>query len=818
MLRQMTNGAISIWIDTECGTVNALYFEHDANSMNWLISSETLCRYGYQDESQKQLGKSSISFSGKSFNTENILPTVQITDTEARFSYDCEGVRLTHAFLLCADRLQWHIELENTTKEQVTIDTLYHWMPVNYVMHQTRQENLTQSTSFVPSISGDKSYVFCKKRSGTGPNLLVLNTGHAMRSTGSLCKYENLFFEKSAPSLSGLVLFNAVTAYPPPQQPTVDWQYRTMYMPITLAPNKKFSDMYDFVCIDSGKEREVLYRENFPVFDFPPVTFCGKESEVKLHSKTPPVRFKIETATQQTVEILYEGEKIFNEDTTYWRLVPPPSTKAGERRLTVYFADGTSAFIVFAMYASMREMILAFCGGIYKNRFIDNPSDPNYCGYRSVSRQGESCAKGSLLLLKNLLDFPCEDEIMQVERNAVYYLRPRWLNEDFTAVKQYPGGFARIIDLDYLILEFYLLSKFSKSQLALHNPDTYLMWTYHTAIYRFTVTPDKLPRESVEVELASMISWLQLEMLDELPVRGHAEEAAVLKKAWDAHIRIQLAKTKDKSYVETEHYFDNAGISVYAETLFNNGNIEAAIPAADLLLANVADSTDYRNYAPDRWWEAFAPMYHNLWAVFSAKALLSAYEKTKQTKYLFPAYRAMMPMFYNYDWTAVSALNRFEKGNGVSAYCLTSPNLNTPVASRNRFGQSIFKDEFFSQMDVSGDDWDLGADMVVYMYTFGQNAYVVQKGSEWAAINADIEHKDGCTVITSHAAYPTCYEIAPLGLTVKRKDSGIRIISVTLQNNVCTEVILEGSSISAEQIEVVQNNKKVPTPEIKYLK
>lgn len=82
-----------------------------------------------------------------------------------------------------------------------------------------------------------------------------------------------------------------------------------------------------------------------------------------------------------------------------------------------------------------------------------------------------------------------------------------------------------------------------------------------------------------------------------------------------------------------------------AETLLNSGELEAGLDAASYLLANTADSNNYRNTAPDRWWKALGFMYHDLWAVFSAKAMLTAYEKSGDNRYLFASYKSMMLMF-----------------------------------------------------------------------------------------------------------------------------------------------------------------------------
>ncbi len=791
--------------DLDQGIITDLQFSSDPDAMNWLISPDTLERYGYSGDKSKLLGKSTAVIAGNTIDTKDQRPVAVVSEDSVEFCYCIEEIEIRHRFSAGDRRLKWDIQITNQREEAITADSVYHWLPVQYVMHETREENMNSSCSLAPSISGDKSYLYCKKRSGNGPDLLVLNTGGRLRSVGSLCRYKNLFFEKSAPSLSGLVLFSAVNAYPPPEEPTVDWQYREMYEPVMLEHGETFLDSYEFLAVPPEQIYQTLYKEGFPVFHYAPVCYCGKPVKVSVKSMVRPVEFCLETADRHEVKCLLKGGRLQKSGENEYAVLISENETPGEQRLAVSFEDGTTATVIFTVYESVREMVLAFCEDIYQHRFIDDPSDPNYCGYQSTSRQGEACAKGSLLLLKNLLMEPNGEEIRQVEKNAVYYLKGHWLDNDFCAVKQYPGGFARIIDMDYLILEFYLLSKADNKFLAIHTADEYLLWAYRTSIYRLTDTPDKLPREAVEVRLSSIISWIQVEMISELSGRGFEKEAKTLEDAWISHIEIQESKIENLEYVETEHYFDNAGISTFVETMMHSGAWKSAMPAARLLLANVADSTDYRNYAPDRWWEAVAPMYHNLWAAFTSKALLTVYETSGQKQYLEPAYRSMMPMFYNYDWRAVSAPNRFEKGQGTSAYCLTNPNLNTCKASRNRFGQSIFEDEFFSQIDVSGDDWDLGMDMVVYLYSFGQKTFVIGDMENYRAINGQLEYiEGGAFTVTSDAVFPTEYTVSPWNLTIKRRDPGVFIRSVTFKEGRCVKIELEGVA-SEIPVEIRQN-------------
>ncbi len=820
MIIELRNEFLILCADTESGIVTKLMFYNDPDEMNWLISPDTLRRYGYSDSNGFLLGKSVLHTSFEN-ETGNMRPTVfTVTETSVTFEYILTELTIRHTFELVNERLHWLIAVTNHTTHDVAIDKLYHWMPVAYIMHENIDENYANSCAMVPSISGEHSYVVCKKRSGEGPNLLIINPGNGMKSIGSLCKYKNLFFEKSAPSLSGLVLYCTVNAYPGTSDndhPSVDWMYRDMYRGFVLQSGECFQDAYQFYVCPNGQEDAYLAKAGIARVDYPPIILCGNTARISVDYCASLAGYSVFAANQYS-DVLETSISLEDVQGTSCIQVGPFHSP-GERKLQLIFKDGTSTFVIFAVYESMSMMTEAFCHDIFAHRFIDDPESMDYCGYKSISRQGESCSKGALLLLKNLLAPPVAAEIKQVERNAAFYLRTRWLDENFIAKKQYPGGFARIIDMDYLIMEFYLLSLFDDNLLAINQADTYLLWAYRTAAYRMEVTPDKLPREAVEVALASMISWLQIEMIDRLRQKGYPKQADHLDQLWKKQLDILKNRVQDRSFVETEHYFDNAGISVTAEALLNAGDVNTGLAAARLLLPNVASSNDYRNFSPDRWWEALACMYHNLWAVFSAKAMLTAYEKSHDNRFLFSAYRSMMPMFFNYDWNAFSTQKMLAKGEGVSAYCITNPNLNLAYASRNRFGQSVFQDEFFADMDISGDDWDLGADMVVYLSTFGQQAYVTMHNGKPVCVNGELEGSLGSMRITSFAAYAGRYYIEPFDMTISRGNSGFVIKTITILNGECTEVEASLLANSSDiQILCTRNGLTSPIqPFIKYV-
>jgi len=783
--RVLTNATFSLVLDADTGVVSEL--RTLADGMAWVISPALLDRYGFGGRRTCLLGKSLLRVNGVEMDTGAMKPTAVDADaTRIRCTYALGAMVLSHAFELAGERLEWRIRLENTSWEPLHIEKMLHWFPVSYVMHDQIGENLTQSCSLTPSISGGHTHVLCKKRDGSRI-LSMTNPSGQVKSIGSLCLFENLFFTKSAPSLNGLVLHNTVHAWKDPEieaLPYADWPYRDMYRTLTLDGGASFEDLSLLQWTDGGDDTEALLQSGVAVIDCEPVVHAGHPVALRIRhtSRVAACRILRETGVERTMP-----HPAQDAAGCLWL---DPFADAGERKVELAFEDGSTAFVLFAVYGSMTERCDALLGYIHRNRFIEDAASADWCGYRSTSPQGESCAKGAALLARNLLGWAGPDEVAQAERNCVHYLRPHWLHDDFTAIRKYPGGFARLYDLDYLLLSFFLLSCADDAQLRLNKRNKYLLWAYRTAMYRLTDTPDKQPREKKESENTLCVSWLVPQLVDTLRARAFEVEANHLAAAWETHVERASHQADGYAFVETEHYFDNAGIAMFAETMLNTGRLAEGMKAAGLLLHNVTRSTDYRNHAPDRWWEALAAMYHNLWAVFSAKAMLTAYEKGGGRQYLHAAYRSMMPMFFNYDWQAVSAPKALEPGAGVSAYCLTSPNLNNSQCSRNRFGQSIFTGEFFDGLALSGDDWDLGADLAVYLMTFGQKTYVVGQGDAAQCVNGTLAFSGGDVTVISFAAYPTACHFEAENLWI-RCNKGVLLRRITMRSGTCVAVEIE---------------------------
>jgi hypothetical protein len=193
-------------------------------------------------------------------------------------------------------------------------------------------------------------------------------------------------------------------------------------------------------------------------------------------------------------------------------------------------------------------------------------------------------------------------------------------------------------------------------------------------------------------------------------------------------------------------------------------------------------------------------MYHNLWAVLAAKAMLTVYDYTFDNRFLLTAYKAMMPMFYNYDWNARSAPRKLIRGEGVSAYCITSPNLNNEYCSRNRFGQSIFKGEFFEKLELVGDDWDLGVDLIAYLSTFGQFTYITRIANENRCVNGSLQMQKGQMTVESFAAFPAGYFIEENRTWIIRGNTNFTMNSITIEKGECIAVTIEKTDPASEVV------------------
>lgn len=814
MYTTLENDTFKLVLNPDTGLMEGLYAKNDKDGGNFLISTETLDKLNFSDYKNHLLGSTLFELEDGSFEeTGNYSPNHILTEDEIIIvKKQVLGLEFTYHYELLEDGIKYKATINNTTKKNIIFNKLAHFIPVAYLCNTDIEKNLTASWSMVPTLGISKPYFLCKKRSGEGPDYIVQNITGGMKAVGSACAYRNLFFEQVSPSLSGAIFFNAALAWPHQREdrPLTDWQYSELYQRITLAPEEALTELFEIRQCEANKEEDKLISINTAIVDYPPYSLVGEIATLTVRGGKP-IRYQSICVTEKDEAPRIEFEGPLEADGLI-HIGPFPD--AGERKIVIELEDGQKHSVIFSVYPSMKEYIETICHYIYTNRFISDPQDPDCYGYRSISPQGESCGKGSALLMKNILSpNPNKDEVHQVELNTLKYIIPNWLDEKLLPRKKYgsdESAFARLYDLDYIILQLYLLGTIDEELLTEKSAQAYIELAARLFRYRIEKTPDKDTRELEEVDLAMALHWDTEDLLSRYAAYGHEEETKEVQKILKEYIERQKQVVDAGRSSVTEIYFDNAGVAMTSGTLLSYGEKDSGLKAAKLLLPNVAFSNDFRCYAPDRWWESQSPMYHNLWAVNVAKAMLQTYLASGDANYLDAAHRSMMPMFHNYDWTAKSSRCIMEKGEGVSTYCITAPNLNHEPCSHNRFGQQIFtNDNFINSLKLSGDDWDNGVDLVIYLQSFGQTCYVDGEQNSPYAVGGRIEKVERGYLIHSFSAYPSRYYLKPWDMVIERSTNTYTLDEIILKDGICTEVIVQGTiTDNTSFLWMIQNQKK----------
>lgn len=814
MYANLENDNFILVLNSDTGLMEGLYAKNDADGGNFLISTLTLNQLNFTDYNNHLLGSTLFEIDGKTAETGDYCPTNITADHErivvTKHAY---GLEFTYHYQLLEDGIRWKVTVKNITSGDSTISKLAHWIPIAYLCNTEITQNLRASWSMVPTLGISKPYFLCKKRNGEGPDYIVQNISGGMKAVGSACAYRNLFFEQVSPSLSGAVFYNAAIAWPHREEdsPLTDWQYSELYRKLTLSPEEELVESFEIRQCEAGKAEDKLVAMGTAVVSYPPYSLIGETATLSVRGPKP-VSYRSICVAENDRKPRIEFTGAPKEDGI---IVIGPFQEAGERKVVIELEDGQITSVIFSVYPGMREYIDIICNYIYTNRFISNPYDPDCYGYRSISPQGESCGKGSALLLKNILSANHNaEEIRQVELNTVKYILPHWLDNNLIPRRKYGEGnhlFARLYDLDYIILQLYLLGTVAEDLLTENSPQTYIEMAAKLFRYRIEKTSDKDTRELEEVDLAMALHFDMEDLLSRFRAYGHEAETEEIRSILKAYMIRQKQVVEQGRSSVTEIYFDNAGIAMTTGTLLSYGDKEAGLKAGELMLPNVAYSNDFRCYAPDRWWEAQAPMYHNLWAVNVAKAMLQTYLASGNASYLDVAYRSMMPMFYNYDWTAKSSRRIMEKGEGVSTYCITSPNLNHELCSHNRFGQQIFtNDAFINSLKLRGDDWDNGVDLVIYLQSFGQTCYVDGTKTSPYAVGGRVERLGEGVLIHSFSAYPSRYFLKPWDMVIERSDNRYTIDEIIIKDGICTDSIVHGTvSEKADFLWMIKNDVKI---------
>ncbi|MGG6312112.1 hypothetical protein [Paenibacillus macerans] len=775
-MHRIQNEAFSLAVD-DCGRLIELYQKQDKQQMNWMIEPGYLDECGYPDH-DKLTGCFAVIVEGRKYTQHESRIAVRrrtAGTVEATYSFPCFTIVMSYSVHEAAS-FNWTIAILNEGEKTLRLDGLNVWLSLAYVMFRDPnvQRNMSQSCALFPSLSTDFTRLAAVRRNDRGPHLGIFNTKGRTLSLGSYCRFENRFLEQVSPSLDGLIFHTLVLVGTQESsgigQAGGGWIYPKPRAPLALPPGESQSWSYSFLPVndrrDFGPHGVAL---GFPAVEYTPVLVKNGLFAADL---VLPTGQRIESAVLERAEREKSDPRtgrysLVRQDVTA-KLQPVAAQKyrlerrladPGEYKLVLRLGDGREDFVVFSVLEPIKEIIEARVKYLCEHSFDEDARSEHPYAFRPVSNQGESLGKLSMILMKNRLGDPAADEIAKAESSAVRYVLPRWFHEgNFARPRKLYGTFYRIFDLDYIAHIFFLLSRMDERYLRLHSPKTYLRWSAEILTVRFDQRQHRDQREQRETGLAGAFTHYLPELLAALREDPSAESAALYERLSFLYRQfgVELKRNSEKyTGAITEHYFDNAGFGPSCEALCLMGHTAEARKYGELLLANIGFSNDYRAQNPDRWWEGLAYMIHSLWGGLAANACLTAYEHFGELDYLRAAYRSIMPVFYCYDWNACSSERLLDKGEAASTYCVPDPNLNMPALSRNRFGQSVFRETVeLLAGNATGDDWDMGEEVAAYLSGFGTKTFLYLQDGGIKCINGWTEPVDDGVLVTSYAAYP----------------------------------------------------------------
>ncbi|QGH36091.1 hypothetical protein GI584_19460 [Gracilibacillus salitolerans] len=744
----LSNETFSILAD-ERGILDKFHNIHDEHNMNWVIDKDYLEEHGYPDN-DKLFGDFELIINNRSYTNKVVSPTVQVKRKSITFMYDFLDFRLFLSYHTEKDKaLQFKIVLENAKKQNLTINKFAIWTSLAYLMFRDTNviRNMRHSCAVFPHVSDHFTKLIAKKRDNNGPDLAMYCTNGSVKNVATFCRYTNRFREQVSPSLDG-ALFHQLLLINDSFR-NGDWIYDQIQPNGTLEAGLSKEWTFEFMEHSADMDSYQVH----PVIDYSPIVIENHDFQALIGLP--------ENMEMEDILLVTENEKksVFpfleqQSDNRY--LVRFPVKELGEKKLEVVFTNKRTDFIVFNVMPPINELINYRAEHLITESLIDDSNKMDAFGFEPISNQGESLGKLCFLLKKNLLSEMNQDEVRKVEKSAVYYMKGKWfINGDFQKPRDIHGDFYRIIDFDYVAHVFYLLSCYDNNTLLLNDRKTYLQWAAKVMTFRFDETKHSKKREKEETKMNGIFNLFIKDLLKDLK-ESLPDLYQPLQNLWDKFC-LNIINQKDKfAAAITEHYYDNAGFGPTAESLSLYGDVESAKTYGELVLANIGVSNDFRNQNPDRWWEALSYMIHSLWGGLVSHSALVVFEQTGDTRYLHAAYNSMMAVLYCYDWNAMATKDRLSKGEAASTYSVAYPNLNKLKLSHNRFGQSVFMEddpELFAG-NATGDDWDMGEELVAYLDGFGTTTYVYCENDKLICVNGELKEDNGVYTITSFAAYP----------------------------------------------------------------
>ncbi|MFI2103879.1 hypothetical protein ACH436_11335 [Isoptericola sp. NPDC019693] len=747
----------------------------DATGMSWVVDPEYLDRAGFAED-DKLFGEFDLMVGGVRRTSRDAVRDVRVGSDRVGSDRvdvrsDLGGLRVTTTYDLGSDPDGIELTFAVVSDADAVVEDLGLWVPFSHVMFRDAdvRRNTEHSAAAFPSISPSFTRLAMHRRSGRGPHLGLFQTAGETLSVGTYCAYRNLFFEDVSPSLDGVLFHRLVLAggYPGEDARPDDWIYRSDALRLTAGEEVRWS--YRLRGYDDRADLARVGRElGHPDVEYSPMVPAG--GAIELAVTAPPGR------SVARAQVTHGEGGARTAPVTVPRATPDGVVHLravvhdpGEHVVRVELDDGSADQVVVNVVPPLARVIDARVRHI-SDVLYQGPDGPTPHAFSPVSNQGESLGKLNLVLAANLARDVDPAQVRRVEESAVRYVRAKWFTDgDLSRPAPLYGSFYRVMDLEYVAHLFYLLSRFDDDVLTIHPARTYLRWAADVLDLR--VNPDRHTDERAKEETQMLgVYFLYVDdLLAAIRDAGMTDTYERVRARWEAVVDRVAADSATYRGAVTEHYYDNAGFGPSAGALAAAGRAEAD-RYAELLLANIGYSNDFRAQNPDRWWEALAPMIHALWGGVSAAAMLKVHDATGDPAHLEAAYRATVAVLYCYDSAATATALRLQPGEAASTYAVTGPHVNRPDLSRNRFGQATFHRDggIFARLFSDGDqspDWDMGEELVAYLDGFGRTTYLYD-GPDGTprVVNGSLTRTADGYVVESFAPYPHEFRYRDRGL------------------------------------------------------
>lgn len=745
MLLQNSKMAVDI---TSNGIIEKLVLKEDPHQMNWVINSNYLDQVGYTSK-DKLFGNFELKFEDKEYRSITIEPTMTYDEATCRLRYSINAMDIVMEYDLSdSNKLIWKIRVENKTNQSFKLQHFSVWSSFAYIMFRDKhvEKNIFHSAALFPSISKDYTKLAVMRRSSQSSSLGLFQSSGSTLSVGSYCEFENKFFEAVSPSLDGVVYHDLILSST--MGLNDDWCYPAN--PVFLE--KKESVEWEFVIMQVDNQEDFYQKAallGHPQYDYTDLAFVGKTFDLEYQA----------SSSVKSIQIFSAGHQLKNEpiqiNATSCKMI---FSEPGEHKIFLLFENGKEDQIIINVIDSVERIIADrvdyLCQNSYKEEY-QNERDV----FLPLSNQGESLGKMTLILKLNLLGKMNKSQIEKVERSLNHYVLNKWFEKaDFNCPKNVYGDFYRVMDFEYLGHLLFLLSQIPDNYLHFHSSETYLNWASKVVELRINPAKHTRFREKEESEMLGVF-FLYLDDLLEALKDKLPNQYKKISMLWENNIFNILEEKSLYKGAMTEHFYDNAGFGPAAASLANAHYHDECEVYADLLLANIGFSNDFRMQNPDRWWEALSYMIHSLWGGISAAAALDVFHELKKPEYLEASYRAFIAVLYCYDSNATST-TKLNPGEAASTFSCAKPHHNRPDLGHARFGQETFASDggifsgIFSESIKQTSDWDMGEELVAFLDRFGQDAYCYEKDGKLRLVNCHIDEVANQKIIFNDAPFP----------------------------------------------------------------